>query len=309
MKRIAVFVVLGLLLVGVFSVGAQGLSEGEKAALADVSAAFEAFLKLESYTSVMEQTITQDMSLNMGQQTMGGQTLQFSNTISQSGTSVIQNTEDGFNMSGKLEQLITQNMGAGSQEMGWTLDLIVVDGVLYGRVDNAKGMFSTMAPEGWINVNEDGADSPIFAGINIEMLQQTYGLTYPLNEETVISITKLEDEELNGQVMRVFDISYNIDALLESGMFAAALGAVGEQPGMTQEELIDLINQMLSGAEFQLKVWVGQNDGLLHRFDSLLKVDSTISFQGMSMPMVMEVVSSVTFSDFNAPVEIAAPEI
>lgn len=304
MKRIAVFVMLGLLLVGVFSVGAQGLSEGEMAALADVSAAFEAFLELESYTSAMEQTITQDMSLNMG-----GRTLQFSNTISQTGTSVIQNTEDGFNMSGKLEQLITQNMGAGAQEMGWTLDLIVVDGVLYGRVDNAKGMFATMAPEGWINVNEDGADSPIFAGISIEVIQQTYGLTYPLNEETVISITKLEDEELNGRVMRVFDISYNIDALLESGMFAAALGAMGEQPGMTQEELTDLINQMLSGAEFQLKVWVGQNDGLLHRFDSLLKVDSTISFQGMKMPLVMEVVSAVTFSDFNAPVEIAAPEI
>jgi hypothetical protein len=304
MKRIAVFVLVALMLVGVLSVGAQGLSDGEKEAVADVGAAFNAFLELESYTSVMEQTVTQNMTMEMGQQS-----LKISNIISQSGTSIIQNTEDGFNMEGKLEQTVTQDMGTGAQEMGWTLDLVIVDGVLYGRVDNATGLFATIAPEGWVNVNEDGAASPIFASINAQTLQNTYGLTYPMNEETVTAITKLDDEELDGQVMRVFDVTYDISSLLESGLFDATLGAMNAQPGMTQQDMQNLVTQMLEGAEFQLKVWIGQDDGLLHRFDSTLLVDSTISIQGMTLPLLMDVVSSVTFSDFNEPVAITAPEV
>ncbi|MBL8165635.1 MAG: hypothetical protein JNJ61_26865 [Anaerolineae bacterium] len=304
MKRIAVFVFVGLLLVGALSVGAQGLSDGEKEAVADVGAAFEAFLELETYTSVIEQTITQNITMEMGQQTV-----KLSNIISQSGTSVIQNLEDGFNMEGKLEQLVSQDMGAGAQDMGWTLDLVIVDGVLYGRVDNATGLFATIAPEGWVNVNEDGAASPIFASINAQMLQQTYGLSYPMNEETVTSITKLDTEELDGQVMRVFDVDYDINVLLESGLFDATLGSMNAQPGMTQQDMRDLVTQMMEGADFQLKVWIGQDDGLVHRFESTLLVDSTVTIQGMTLPLVMDVVSSVSFSGFNEPVEITAPEM
>lgn len=302
MKKFALLGLLSILLMAVVGVSAQDLSAGELEAVADVAAAFEAFQNLDSYVATIEQTVGQTMEISMGQTAQS-----MSNDITQTGEIKTVRTETGYNIEGELVQTIVTGMAGQGQELAMTLGMIIVDDVLYARVDDASPMLASMAPEGWVNVNEDGASYPILAGINPQTLTQLYGLVYPMDEVSVVSITKLDADEIDGQAMRVFAIEYSTEALAESGiMDAIASSVAGTAPGVDVESLVA---QIIEGSTLSLTVWLGEDDNLLHRMESEMTTDTEISLQGMTIPMKQTSTGIINFSGFNEPLEIVAPEI
>jgi hypothetical protein len=288
-----------ILLVASMGVSAQGLSTGEVEAVADVATAFEAFQTLDSYVATVDQVVAQNMTMGTGAAAQN-----IVNDITQTGEIKAVRTETGYNIEGTLEQNVVSGMG---QNISMTLGLIIVDDVLYARVDDISEFLATMAPEGWVNVNEDGASYPLLAGINPASLSQLYTLLYPMDEESVLSIVKAEADEIDGQAMRVFDIEYDTNVLVTSGyMEIVAESLAASAPGVDVEELA---TQMLESATLNMRVWIGEDDGYLHRMENELYFNTELAIQGMTIPMEQTATSTVTFSGFDEPLEIVAPEI
>jgi len=302
MKKFALLGLLSILLMAAVGVSAQGLSAGELEAVADVAAAFEAFQSLDSYVATLEQTVEQTMEIAMGQTSQS-----MSNLVEQTGEVKAVRTETGYNIEGTIVQNINSGMAGAGQELNMTLGLIIVDDVLYARVDDASPMLATMAPDGWVNVNEDGASYPLLATLNPQTLTQLYGLVYPMDEVSVVSITKLDADEIDGQAMRVFTIEYSTEALADSGiMDAIASSLASSAPGVDVDALVA---QIIEGSTLSLTVWLGEDDNLLHRLESEMVTDTEISLQGMTIPMQQTSTGIINFSGFNEPLEIVAPEV
>ncbi|MBZ0285622.1 MAG: hypothetical protein K8L97_33130 [Anaerolineae bacterium] len=302
MKKLALLGLLSILLMAVAGVSAQGLSAGELEAVADVATAFEAFTSLDSYVATIEQTVDQTMEIAMGQTSQS-----MSNLVEQTGEMKVVRTETGYNIEGSIVQNINSGMAGAGQELGMTLGLIIVDDVLYARVDDASPMLATMAPEGWVNVNEDGAQYPLFATLSPETLSQLYGLVYPMDEVSVVSITKLDADEIDGQAMRVFTIEYSTEALADSAIMSTIASSLASTaPGVDIEEMVA---QIVAGSTLNIQVWLGEDDGLLHRLQTEMVTETELSIQGMSIPMNQISTGVINFSGFNEPLEIVAPEV
>lgn len=294
MKKIAFVALMCILLVASMGVSAQGLSTGEVEAVADVAAAFETFQNLDSYVATIETVVSQKMSMGAAQTVL--------NDITQTGEIKAVRTETGYNIDGTIDQTLEGAMGT----ISMTLGLIMIDDILYASIDNPSQMIAAMAPDGWVNVNEDGSDYPVFASLNPASLAQLYSLVYPMNEESVLSITKAEAEEVDGQAMRVFDIEYNANVLVTSGYLETIAESLATSaPGVDVE---DLATQMLESATLNMRVWIGEDDGYLHRMENELYFNTELAIQGMTIPMEQTATSTMTFSGFNEPIEIVAPE-
>jgi len=302
MKKFALLGLLSILLMAAVGVSAQGLSAGELEAVADVAAAFEAFQNLDSYVATLEQTVEQTMKLSMGQTSQS-----MSNLVEQTGEVKAVRTETGYNIEGTIVQNINSGTVGAAQELTMTLGMIIVDDVLYARVDDASPMLASMAPDGWVNVNEDGASYPLLSTLNPSTLSQLYSLVYPMDEVSVVSITKLDADEIDGQAMRVFAIEYSTEALADSAIMSAiASSLTSTVPNVDVEALVA---QIIEGSTLSLTVWLGEDDNLLHRLESEMVTDTEISLQGMTIPMQQTSTGLINFSGFNEPLEIVAPEV
>lgn len=298
MKKLTLLVLITVLMLAAVGVRAQDLSAGELEAVEDVSAALEALKTLDSYTATVDQTVDQEVTAG---------TVNQKTRINQSGDITAQHTESGgYNIEGTLLQDITINSGTQKTSVTMTMGLIIVDDVLYVRIDDASPALAPLVPDGWVNVNEDGADYQLLAGMNTAALNQLYELTYPVNEESVTSITKLDADEIDGQAMRVFEIEYDVQYLVDNGVLDTLASALASSaPGV---DLRDLLTQMMDGATLTLKVWVGDDDDLIHHMENELSVDTTIEIQGQKVDLVQTSTATIDFSGFDEPIEIEAPE-
>jgi hypothetical protein len=263
---------------------------------------------LKSYTIESEQTISQQMAMSFGEQSMN-----IVNDIIQTVDFQVAKNGDSYNASGTLEQNTVTDMGAaGSTDTTLTFELVTLDGETYVRASGDAGMLGGVLPEGWTSLSDPSAGTnPIFATLSGENLTRLYNQALPINETTVVGIEELDGSRLGAAGMRVFQIDYNPSALIESGMFDSLGSALsgsgsGAAAGIDVEQLLQ---DMFEDAEITYTVYVGDDDGLVHQLDSTMAIDATLNMQGMSIPLVMSIDSTTVFTNFNEPVTIEAPEL
>jgi hypothetical protein len=299
MKRLILLVLAIFVLAAAFPVFAQD------EAVQTVSDAVAALQELDSYTTHVEQTIAQNIEMGSGDTAMS-----ITNDIVQTIDLQVAKTDEGYNAVGTIDQNIASGTAGQSQELAMTIEIVLLDGVAFLRGSSESPMLANIIPTEWTEIDDSIATTnPTLAGFSPSALQQFYGINAAFDAETIESITELDSAEIDGQSMRVFEIEYSLDALLESGMLSGLTGGMGAQAGMSDEDLQALVEDILSGSDATYTAYIGADDGLLHQLDSVLTVDTTMNLQGMSLPLQMTVDSSSTFSGFNEPVEIEAPEV
>jgi len=128
---------------------------------------------------------------------------------------------------------------------------------------------------------------------------------YPLNEETVLSLSAFEydpEEVTVPEGTVAYTLEIDVQAAFASGEIASMFSSF-ESMGVDME---DLLNQMVEGAVLEVEVYL--NEGQLVRIESVLGIDVEIDFSGQKVQMVQTSSGVFNYVEFNFPVEITAPE-
>lgn len=323
----AVLIFLSLIVAGAVSAQSPDLALVNSAA-----SAFENTLSRSSFR-IESQSITE---LSRGQNT----------SFQQSGTSGydVARTETGWNVSGSSTTSMTTPNGSFDS----TISLIVIDGAVYIKNDGGAGFAppgaseTESAPEGWFEVGANSPDSQtpnqLFAGTTMNADSALGALLLPISAESVTAIAELPADTIDGQSMRVIQLSLDSQVVLDSGaaaLFSGGMGrggffsgggasaAGGGFPGGQNEDGTPAFTppdgatpgqgdsrgqgfrQALDAADVSITfaVYIGADDGLLHRIYSVTDVRSS-SANGESTARTTAVVN---YSAFDEPVEISAP--
>jgi hypothetical protein len=293
-----------LVIVALFLVACSGggLSEEDLTTLEYVSKSFQDTSSLTALHMVGGQTVNQD--------------------ISAQGTTIKQTIEQNFDgdlvlatdstQSDATQMTLEQSLsasGAGQNVSGtMTMDMIITDGVVYVQVYDTTGSFSGQFPDGWVNVSENPSAIPGMNLLNIEQLAEMIRpVTYALNKDTVNSISEQSRETVDGQEMRVFSLSLNSKGLSESSTFKQLASAFNT--GSLGVDAQQIINDMLKGASLDLRLWIGTEDNLMHKSSVTVKIDANLNISGENVNLKQTSEGAFTFSNFNQPVEIQAPEV
>ncbi|MBL8134540.1 MAG: hypothetical protein JNL42_21960 [Anaerolineae bacterium] len=318
---LALSLIAAALLIGIIPVGAQS---ADPALIALVAGAFETTLARSSM-HIQSQTATESAA---------GQGGGFQSTGSAAYD--LAQTADGWNLSGSRTTSSATPNGA----FETTTAIILLDGVVYRRVEGDAGFgpptggtadsgaAAPTTPEGWAEV---GAQEDVQSGGRGGMIDAGDALgvlLLPISAESVTSIAELPGDTLEGQAMRIFQVTIDPQAVIESGMsglmgggFAGGgPGAGGFPPGAEgtpmppagdagQAPPADAPEGALAGAlsdaeiSLTFAVYIGVEDGLVHR------VYSVVDAAGGGGVFTTRTTSVTDFSAFDVPVTITAPVI
>ena len=218
--------------------------------------------------------------------------------------------------------------------------LVMVDGVLYVNLESlipaeAMGEGEMQMPA-WIGLDLAGmyemmAEMPMDEmGGDMEELQELMsseefaGMYDYENWGEFMTITRLDDAEVDGQPMAVFNIVLDYESIFSSEAFqesfSAYMNKVMEMQGADAEELPDnfmeVMTAMMSGMSLEMNQWIGLSDFYMYHFD--MAFDFTIdpetiaalepeAAEGMSTTFSMSMQMSADSTAFNEPVEVTAP--
>ncbi|MFN8372539.1 MAG: hypothetical protein U0694_06645 [Anaerolineae bacterium] len=296
-------VVCLLLLVG--GVSAQSdFSDEELEWIEIVSDAFDNMADVESYSVIVDQTLAQEITSGSGRSAV-----QVTNDLTQRIEMQVEQGEEGWNFNAVIEQDITASTGSVDSELHMTLEMIALDGEVYVHAaEVSPRSLASSFPEEWINLDDDGSRYPALSALSAVSPDALYNSTVALtvNEDVVLSIAEADSDEIDDQTMRVFEVEYDSQAMLESDAMAAIVDAVaGMMRGIDFE---DLISQMAEGSALSFTVWIGEDDGLVHRLDSLLLIDAEVEFMSTSFEMVQTTESSAIYADFGRDFNVQEPD-
>jgi hypothetical protein len=297
-------VVCSLWIIG--GVSAQGdFTDEEIEWLEIVSDAFESTTEAESYSAEIEQSIEQTITSGSG-----SSAVEITNTIDQVLNLEVELTDDGFNYVCILEQAVSSEIGGQTTEIELTLELVSVDGDFYARAtDVSPSSLSSNFPDDWIDVNEDGSRYPSIAVLNAEQPGTLYNAIVDLevSDETVVAIEEVDSEELDDQEMRVFEIEYDTEAMLQSDAMASIVDAL---TGMMQgSDIQDILDQMAEGSSMNFIVWIGADDGLVHQVASEVVIDADLEVSGAEVTLEQTLESVAQYSEFGEDFDIEAPDL
>lgn len=243
---------------------------------------------------------------------------------------------DGWNLAGKQ----TTTAAVQGAEVTSTTETVILDGVVYLRLTGqragfpgAGGQNAPSQPEGWFQVEQpqDGQAMPTGLGRGGGMASANSALgmlLLPVSADSALAIKELASDTINGQAMRVFQVTVDPQAVLDAGfggLLNAGAGLFGRQlnaaPNAEPPSAPDpnAAPPATPGAEggFQgapmmvnpeniqitFAVYIGQDDGYIHR------IYSVVSSLSDAAPGQVTATSITDFSAFGAPVNITAPEI
>jgi len=210
-------------------------------------------------------------------------------------------------LSAQLNQsTVAESMGS-TFEGAMLMELIYVDETLYLRISETSGIMEGLYPEDWVNVAEEAATIPGMELFNVDTLLGSFNkpILYPLNEETVLSLSAYEydpEEVTVPEGTMAYSLEIDAEAAFASGEMASMFGSF-ESMGVDME---DLLNQLIEGAVVDVVVYL--LDGQLVRIESALTIDVEIDFSGQKVNMVQTSSGVFNYVEFNFPVEITAPE-
>jgi hypothetical protein len=303
MKWLKGLLVVIICVAGVGAVSAQ--SGADPALLETVETAFQATLAQNSLT-INSTSLTEIEGVPIEQQT----------------TSTVRavRTETGWNAEGSRAM---SGMG-----INLTSEFVALDGVVYLRFTDVPDEMAATLSEEWTNASE--AEGGVMGG-NIDANTLLGSLVLPIDAQSVTAVSELPAADINGQPMRVFQLTLNPETVLNSdaaGLLNAGFGGFGggqgfpegmQPPNLPEGAQMPALPEGVQppqGGEQQLPdpenvqitfaVYVGE-DGLIHRIYSVIALSGQA---GADQPAFALTITSVTdYADFNAPVEIAAPEL
>jgi hypothetical protein len=304
MKRVLLLMIVMTLAAGI-PVFAQGnaFTDDEQAAMDAVSGAMDAVLAADSYHVNTEQYISQQIEVSVGKETFN-----LDNGISQTSYFQMIKTAAGYDSVGTIDQIINTEVSGEATNISLSLKMVMLDNNIYLRVIGDAGELASMLPQGWVNLSEDSSarSNPFFSSFDPDAITQLSSLRIPFDETTITGIEVLDRAEIDGQTMDVFQVEFDPQTFIDSGV----LGTLGQSitSQFTAEETEQLLEDMFRDAQLGYTMYIGQ-DGLLHQLDSALVIDTTLEIQGFSVPLVMTMNSSAFFSRFNEPVTIKEPVV
>jgi hypothetical protein len=317
-RMIALASVLAVSLVG-FS--AQAQDSVDPAVLATITAAFEQTRAVEA-VRVESQTNT-ELALGQGM------------SFSQQGTSGFDLVRAGEVWNAQGSQTSTLGLPTGEVEI--ITETVILDGVTYLRIDGEmpQGFGGGDAggqamPEGWFDAaqlaeGQDDAGQEMMAAGGGDMLLGALGL--PITAESVTAVTELEPDEIDGQAVRVYQLTLDAAAVIDSdaaGLLTANIGGGfgggfpgggpggfpgGDAPAPQITPPADMpegtpapINP--EDVQITFAVYIGQDDGYVHRIYSVIALAPSAESQ-----FAITLTSITNFLAFNEPAAITAPEL
>lgn len=213
-----------------------------------------------------------------------------------------------------------------------SLDFVMVDGKSYVRFTSVPEAMQQNLSSDWTEVGQgQGGQNGQngrggFAGAFTSSQQITAALYLPLDATSVTALTEAPADTIDGQAMRVFQISFDPQALANTqaaplvrgvGGFSGGRGTGGGQNAPAGNGNDGAQATRPAGGGFQFApmnteitatVWVG-SDQLIHRIETV--VTRTPSDANGTGPGAAASTTTTTtdFSDFNQPVTITAPAV
>jgi hypothetical protein len=135
-------------------------------------------------------------------------------------------------------------------------------------------------------------------------------MRFAVSADTVQSIAELDGEAIDGEDMRVFEIEFDLTALMAQEDFAITNIINSNALKRVRDEA--LIQQILEGSFLKVTMWISAENPILHRIDveTILVGEMPASVTGGDFPIDLEVseTASTTLSNLDKPVEIVTPE-
>lgn len=284
--------ILLLLLVGASPLYAQ-LSADDRAAIEAINSAYNVTLSQKSFKAEVAQNIEQSL-------TGGG--VRLDQTLSSNATSHILTDKEGniANLYSISEQSNHTQQGTLSQDMNYTMEMIYADEMIYFRWGDLPTEMLGMFPTEWSRPSEIPALGMLYDARALERLRGIESLSiYPVNEQTILAARQLDDAEWEGQVMQVYEVDWQMGALMTITGMDQILNT--DSMDSAVQAFMEAFNNSSASQQF----WVGAEDGLLYRilFEYALQ-DVNIAGQGS---MNQTTTASTDFYEFNRPVEIELP--
>lgn len=212
-----------------------------------------------------------------------------------------------------------------------TAETVLLDGAAYVRLSGLPAEMGQNVPEGWFDtaaLADDAGQVPFVNGADANLLLGSLG--FPVNAESVIALSELAGDTIDGQAMRVFQLTLDPAAVLESdaaGLLNAGMGGglfmggpgQGGFPGGGDFTLPEGVTPPEGGTpptdmaapnpeDFQVTfaVYIGADDGLIHRVYSVI---ASAPADDAAQPFGLTMTTITNYSKFNEPVIITAPEL
>ena len=218
-----------------------------------------------------------------------------------------------------------------------TLNLLGTDGVLY--VD-LRSLLPAAAVEqegmpAWIGLDLAGMYETIFQQMPAMPMDEMQGMLdasgfaqmmTPDMLNQFVLIERGPDETVDGQAVAVFNTTLDYEAMFSSDAFQQVMDqymqSILEMQGASAEDLPDNFGEimagMMSGMQVSVSEWIGLDNSLLRHFDmnmaytldpaAIAALSGGEADQADIPDFALAANVTVDLSDFNAPVEVTAPE-
>lgn len=205
--------------------------------------------------------------------------------------------------------------GAGEMAFDLTLESLMAEATLYERVTSESPMFASALPGGW-TVVDDAAGTPAAGAMDPTAMMPGIDITklpYLIRQDTIVTVFERNLEVVDDRPMRVFDVELDMAAVSRQ-MSAWMSGMPNDELSEEDAELAaGMMPGLFSEMEMTWTVWIDTTTDLPYRSAGTmigpLNVGQPGAPQGMSVVMDMTLEFDMTFTEFNVPVEIEAPDM
>jgi hypothetical protein len=273
-----------------------------------ISAALADFAALESYRFEAETSLNQDNT--------------FGTASASTQTAQVIAGEMAGNAT-RADFAVTQTIDTG-EPITWTVnvDRVAVDDAIYLRfrdleITQEVSSEAFALPEGWFISEPLPQDMAILTSSQMGLLMFIDGyrsapvvppiVSYPLDDQTVRSVEQLPDEEIDGQSMRVYEVSFNA-----FGLYITHTREEWDATFLNFETSgIDIARFFVEGGlQVRGRFWI-DGDGRLAQVEQQIRLEVRPGMiEGQDdYGFINDSRVQVAFSDYNMPLEIMPPEV
>ncbi|MBZ0317389.1 MAG: hypothetical protein K8L91_13295 [Anaerolineae bacterium] len=290
----------------------EGLSEQQQEWLTYVQGAFANFTAATSLSIQGGQLTTQTLS----SPAIGTEEVVISNEQQYDSDMLLDGTGQVIAVSSGIDQ--TSMYSAMGQEVRQVMimESVLVDGTLWVAVPNFEDSNGNPNPfpTEWTNLNEDGDQFPGIELFDLEALMDYSSQLLPFGDLTdaiVLTIAEAEGVEVEGKMLRVFEVEYDMAAIAEAGGFG--LGRIYSEEMATTLGLSgdELVRELFQEATMHQTLWIDPDTQQLHRIKAVLQIDADIYSPALqdSLHIIQTTTAVQQISNINAPLTIEAPII
>lgn len=310
MQKIRFILVLisGLIAVTVYG---QDTPPLDRATLDQIDNAAQAMRTLESYTFNRSVSLQQSLVI----ETESGIIAQ-DQWIAERASGVVQHLQNG-----KLQAAVTLDKAirsstpladgqAQTRDVAQTQSFVILpEATFFSAQDITPPEIAATYPQGWVNFTEAQADFPALVTLDplttLSTTPDVFFTTYDAN--TVQALTALSVTTHAGQQMQRYQMQLDAARVLDDITIDALLNQVDlSQLGISR---LAVLQSLLDGTRMTIELWIGADDGRVHRAMQQLDVRLNIEGQSLTLNIIQSSLTSVDFSNFNESVSITAPQL